>query len=213
MTESLHLLVNDNRLIVDETKQTVVQEWVSRFMRHILSTVHKIPFPVWDICHYIYTVVGPKRGVGLVTSFLFARFFCPAILNPEAYCHFEEEPTRKLRKFFTVVSDLVSKIASPEYGAEESLSQYSYNEREVTHKIIDSWMTRPASVPPPPQPPDAPFPWTIQEEAIRYLHRVLYDNLVPLSHKLGDAGVTNTLTHKLPEILDIIVSPQLLEDM
>jgi hypothetical protein len=213
MTESLDMLVNDHKSIAEESKQSVVQEWVSRFIRHILATIHKIPFPVWDMCHYIYTVVGPKRGVRLVTSFLFARFYCPGILNPEAYCQFEDDPSKKVRKFFTTVGDMISRIASPELGVDESYTQYSVNEREVMYKVVDGWMTRPASVPPPPQPPDTPFPWNIQEEAIRYLHRILYDNLVPLSHKLGDTGVTNTLTHKLPEILEIIVSPQLLDDL
>jgi len=108
---------------------------------------------------------------------------------------------------------MVSKIASPNSGSEESYSSYASNERAVMHQVVDSWMTRPVSVPPPPQPPDTPFPWNIQEEAIKYLHRLLYDNLVPLSHKLGDTGVTNTLTYKLPEILELIVTPNLLDEL
>jgi len=207
MSEAIQPLVTDYPSYVEETKHSILMEFVSRFLRHILSSLHKIPFPVWDICHYIFAVVGPKRGIHLVSSFLFARFFNPAIQNPEAYCQFDEEPSKKLRKFFSNITELITKLACT-FDTDPLFT----TEREVLHKAIDSWMTRPVSVPPPPQAPDTPFPWNIQEEAIRYLHRVLYDNLVPLSHKLGDVGVTNTLTYKLPEMLELLITPQLADD-
>jgi len=133
-------------------------------------------------------------------------FFCPAVKNPEAYCEVSEL-TKKQRKAFVLIADILAKISMVDRNPAdaEELNQFMKKEREKLLRALEIWMTRPSSVPPPPQPPDAPLPWSILEEALRYLHQTLVDNITALTSKLTDKGVTCTMTYSLSEIVEALV--------
>jgi len=132
------------------------------------------------------------------------------VRDPGAYCPAAEELNNKQRKAFVLIADMLSKssLAEKSHPSDtEEINQFVKKEREKLFKSLEIWMTRPSSVPPPPQPPDAPLPWSILEEALRYLHQTLLDNMSVLTHKLNDKGVTCTMTYTLAEIVEALVVP------
>jgi len=186
-------------------------EAVAKFTYQISHCIPQLPFAMWDICNFIHSK-GRIKGPSLVASFLFMRFFCPAIKNPEAYCYIAEQPSQKTKKNMAIISDSLSKIVPPagalssNSGTMDPFSMLMKTEKERVFHAIEAWLVKPAAVPPVKQQNDAPFPWSIHEEAVRYLHQLVFDNISTLAYRLGEDTASSTMTYQLPEIVDVIVA-------
>jgi len=209
MADALNPLAGEAQTIPEnlQSNSTQLMDYVAKFLGFIISSIPLIPFPVWDICHHIFISVHKSRGPSVVAAFLFGRFFCPAVRSPDAYCDISEL-TKKQRKSFVLIAEMLAKIAQVDKSSSDSeeFAFFTKKERDKLLRTLELWMTRPASVPPPPQPPDAPLPWSIMEEALRYLHETLVDNMAALTSKLADKGVTCTMTYSLYEIVESLVN-------
>eukprot|EP00026_Physarum_polycephalum_P001440 Phypoly_transcript_01441.p1 GENE.Phypoly_transcript_01441~~Phypoly_transcript_01441.p1 ORF type:complete len:1034 (+),score=181.95 Phypoly_transcript_01441:244-3345(+) len=187
-------------------------EAVVKFTYQINNFITQLPYSMWDICNFIHSK-GRVKGPSVVTSFLFMRFFCPAIKNPEAYCFIPQEPTQVAKKNLALISESLSKIVPPTGALAKTSSiqndpfaQLMRTEKEKIFNTIDNWLAKPTSVAPTKQQNDAPFPWSIHEEAIRYLHQLVFDNISTLAYKLGEDTASSTMTYQLGEIVDVIVA-------
>jgi len=214
MTKMLTPLLQYCNEIKEDLKpnSSALMEAIVKFSTQIVNCVPQLPFPIWDICNFIHAK-GRIKGPSLVASFLFLRLFCPAIKNPEAYCYLPQTPSPKLKKSFAIISETLSKTvppvnptASPPPATSDPFSQLMKAEKERVFHAIDNWMIKPTAVPPPVKLADAPFPWSIHEEAIRYLHLLVFDNISTLAYKLGEHTASSTMTYQMAEIVDVIVA-------
>jgi hypothetical protein len=221
--------------IKDELKPSspALMETIGKFTQQIVQFIPLLPFAIWDICSFIHTK-GRVKGPSLVASFLFMRFFCPAIKNPEAYCYlprmfssflfsppstfthfyiiYPEVPTPKIKKNVGIISEALAKSVStpvssptPSSTTIDPLAQLMKAEKERVFHAIENWLIKPTAVPPS-KVGDAPFPWSIHEEAIRYLHQLVFDNISTLAYKLGEDTASSTMTYQMGEIVDVIVA-------
>ncbi len=97
-------------------------ENVNRFMKVLSlfatafrSSYKTMPHVFKEICRTIYEAVLPRYPEAAVTSvgsFLFLRFFCPAIVAPESEGLISEEPKREVRRSLLLLAKVIQNMAN-----------------------------------------------------------------------------------------------------
>jgi neurofibromin 1 len=120
----------------------------------ICSSINKVPIMFRVICHHIWEVVEerfPDSRHSAVGSFIFLRFFCPAIVAPESVDLHVDSNSREVRRALLLITKVIQNLANNViFGNKEphmkALNGFlSVNIRQVT-KFLSDVAVRPRSL-------------------------------------------------------------------
>ncbi|KAI1341677.1 GTPase [Xylariaceae sp. FL0016] len=149
------------------------------FIDDICASMENIPSSFKKICSIISNVVMPRFPEAKYTAvgaFIFLRFFCPAIVAPEAERLVNVPPSKEMRRGLLLIAKVIQNLANNVlFGAKEPY-MYPLNDFLTQNIYKVTTFLRQISV-----PPETIEPPAQQVEAFDFgscvaLHRFLYDH-------------------------------------
>mmetsp|Transcript_6090 Transcript_6090/g.7475 ORF Transcript_6090/g.7475 Transcript_6090/m.7475 type:complete len:2693 (+) Transcript_6090:217-8295(+) len=176
-------------------------EYLRKLVDVILSSIDLIPMSFKYICTEIYSCVQEKfenAALIAVGSFIFLRFFCPAIISPEAFFDITVEDVKVKRTLMQLVK-VIQNMANGSLGLIKwpSLQSYTDELNIINQRIFDflkNIITGSLDTYPFQEITEKPIP------ELRYLHRFFYTYFVKIKHHyiLSDPLTNNqNLHHKV----------------
>ncbi|KAI9326596.1 hypothetical protein DFJ73DRAFT_766700 [Zopfochytrium polystomum] len=97
---------------------------VKRLLDNIVGAQHHLPQELRDVCHQLSLIVGrryPDAQVNSVGAFMFLRFICPAIVNPESLGTFAPIESKDIRRGLVLATKVIQNLANNVlFGSKES---------------------------------------------------------------------------------------------
>ncbi|KAI1496424.1 GTPase [Biscogniauxia marginata] len=149
------------------------------FIDDICASAASIPASFKKICSIISSAVMPRFPEAKYTAvgaFIFLRFFCPAIVAPEAERLVNTPPSKEMRRGLLLIAKVIQNLANNVlFGAKEPY-MYPLNDFLTQNIYRVTTFLREISV-----PPETLEPPTMEAEAFDFgscvaLHRFLYDH-------------------------------------
>ncbi|KAI7901256.1 uncharacterized protein BX663DRAFT_515416 [Cokeromyces recurvatus] len=190
---------------VNKNRQNVV-EVTEMFLDAICNSVDKAPYSFREICHFILIAVReqfPEAKYTAVGSFIFLRFFCPAIVSPETEGLVKNTASisREMRRGFLIATKVIQNLANNVlFGAKETfmivlndfLTSNIYKVasflREISKVPTSKTVTERTGGGSGEEGNEVP---QLNEKQYAMLHRVLYDNIERVSRDVAARGVRN----------------------
>ncbi|KAI9476257.1 MAG: hypothetical protein EXX96DRAFT_293488 [Benjaminiella poitrasii] len=191
---------------INKNRKNVI-EATEMFLNAICNSVNDAPHSFREICHFILTSVReqfPEAKYTAVGSFIFLRFFCPAIVSPETEGLVKNTASisREMRRGFLIATKVIQNLANNVlFGAKETymivLNDFLTNN---IYKVA-SFLREISKVPPTKitvagdavngsgeEGNDVP---QMTEKQYAMLHRVLYDNIERVSREVAARSLRN----------------------
>ncbi|KAI1636187.1 GTPase [Biscogniauxia mediterranea] len=149
------------------------------FIDDICASATSIPVSFKKICSIISSAVMPRFPEAKYTAvgaFIFLRFFCPAIVAPEAEKLVSTPPSKEMRRGLLLIAKVIQNLANNVlFGAKEPY-MYPLNDFLTQNIYKVTTFLREISV-----PPETVDPTTMEAEAFDFgscvaLHRFLYEH-------------------------------------
>lgn len=175
---------------VNKNRQNVIES-TEMFLTAICGSVNDAPRSFREICHYILTSVReqfPEAKYTAVGSFIFLRFFCPAIVSPETEGLIKNTASisREMRRGFLIATKVIQNLANNVlFGAKETymivLNDFLTNNiykvasflREISKLPAENVTEEVSEVP------------QMNEKSYAMLHRILADNIERISRDVA----------------------------
>lgn len=175
---------------VNKNRRNVIES-TEMFLTAICGSVNDAPRSFREICHYILTSVReqfPEAKYTAVGSFIFLRFFCPAIVSPETEGLIKNTASisREMRRGFLIATKVIQNLANNVlFGAKETymivLNDFLTNNiykvasflREISKLPAENVMEEVSEVP------------QMNEKSYAMLHRILADNIERISRDVA----------------------------
>lgn len=149
------------------------------FIDDICASSASIPSSFRKICSIISAAVMPRFQEAKYTAvgaFIFLRFFCPAIVAPEAENLVEVAPSKEMRRGLLLIAKVIQNLANNVlFGAKEPY-MYPLNDFLTQNIYRVTTFLREISVPPPALEPPPADSETFEFGSCVALHRFLYDH-------------------------------------
>lgn len=182
---------------INKNRKNVI-EATDMFLNAISNSVDQAPRPFREICHCILISTRekfPEAKYTAVGSFIFLRFFCPAIVSPdtEGLVKASVSFSREMRRGFLIATKVIQNLANNVlFGAKETymivlndfLTSNIYKVasflREISKVPADSaTMEEIIEVP------------QMDGKLYAMLHRVIYDNMERISKDMASRNLLN----------------------
>lgn len=145
-----------------------------------------------EICHYILSSVRerfPEAKYTAVGGFIFLRFFCPAIVSPEAEGLFKlpQPQTREIRRGQLIVTKVIQNLANNIlFGAKETYMIILNDFLTSNIYKVTNFLREMSNLPPVASPVNSEDSATqMEEKDYAKLHRYLFDNLERMTRDLA----------------------------
>ncbi|RKF61885.1 Neurofibromin [Erysiphe neolycopersici] len=157
------------------------------FIDDICNSAVHIPVSFRKICSIISSAVMkrfPEAKFTAVGAFIFLRFFCPAIVAPDAEGLIDSPPSKEMRRGLLLIAKIVQNLANNVlFGAKEPY-MFPLNDFLTQNIYRVTTFLREISVPP------STVETEIESESFDFgssvaLHRFLYDNWDHVRQKIG----------------------------
>ncbi|KAI1178220.1 hypothetical protein F4777DRAFT_586841 [Nemania sp. FL0916] len=175
-SQDLDLELDPSRLSSpDELTRNVVQIRIVAqvFIDDIVESTINMPPSFRKICHIISSNVKarfPESRYVAVGSFLFLRFFCPAIVAPESEKLVSETPSKEMRRGLLLIAKIIQQLANnAPFGTKEQY-MYPLDEFMYTNIVRVLQFQRELSV------RSVPIPLVLYFGSCVVLHRFLYEH-------------------------------------
>ncbi|KAI2616374.1 GTPase [Hypomontagnella submonticulosa] len=149
------------------------------FIDDICASSANIPASFRKICSIISTAVMPRFQEAKYTAvgaFIFLRFFCPAIVAPEAENLVDTPPSKEMRRGLLLIAKVIQNLANNVlFGAKEPY-MYPLNDFLTQNIYRVTTFLREISVPPPALDTPSADSETFEFGSCVALHRFLYDH-------------------------------------
>ncbi|KAI2615171.1 GTPase [Hypoxylon sp. NC1633] len=149
------------------------------FIDDITQSAASIPPSFRKICSIISTAVVPRfqdAKFTAVGAFIFLRFFCPAIVAPEAENLVDAPPSKEMRRGLLLIAKVIQNLANNVlFGAKEPY-MYPLNDFLTQNIYYVTTFLRKISVPPTKLEPPPADSETFEFGSCVALHRFLYDH-------------------------------------
>ena len=92
-----------------------LQQVTQTFINEICKSTERVPPTFRRICHTIVAAVTPRFPEAKFTAvgaFIFLRFFCPAIVAPEAEGLVSDAPSKDMRRGLLLITKIVQNLAN-----------------------------------------------------------------------------------------------------
>ncbi|EGX89201.1 Ras GTPase activator [Cordyceps militaris CM01] len=148
------------------------------FMDEICASAPNIPPSFRKICSIIHDAVLPRfpdAKYTAVGAFVFLRFFCPAIVAPEAEGLIDAPPTKELRRGLLLIAKVIQNLANNVLFGTKEPYMFPLNKFLVVNISVVTGFLRAIAVPP------ASLDLTVTKETTDFgscvsFHRFLYDH-------------------------------------
>ncbi len=122
---------------------------LSSFSNAFYNSLNIMPKSFKDICYTIFKAVSPRYPEAAITSvgsFLFLRFFCPAIVAPEAEgVILKHQPRREVRRSLLLIAKIIQNMANGSlYSLKLPLLYEKMNDLNKINEEIVSFMKKAA---------------------------------------------------------------------
>ncbi|QUC20790.1 uncharacterized protein UV8b_05031 [Ustilaginoidea virens] len=180
-SQDLDLELDPARVSAPEELQknaTQLQIVAKVFMEDICASTTNVPSPFRRICAIISKAVHPRfpnAKYTAVGAFIFLRFFCPAIVAPEAEGLISAPPTKELRRGLLLIAKVIQSLANNVLFGTKEPYMFPLNPFLVQNIHLITGFLREISVPPP-QEDAAPNSDAFDFSSSVTLHRFLYDH-------------------------------------
>ncbi|KAL0094889.1 hypothetical protein F4703DRAFT_1902562 [Phycomyces blakesleeanus] len=182
--------VSSNEDLV-KNKENVITA-TEMFLNAICSSADQAPRSFHEVCHCITTIVRtrfPEASNTAVGSFIFLRFFCPAIVSPESEDLLKHGTvlTREMRRGYLISTKVIQNLANNVLFGSKEAFMIVLNDF-LTRNIykVASFLRTIAKVP---DDNDSDIitetPVQMTEKDYALLHRVLFDNMERISRDLA----------------------------
>ncbi|KAI8975358.1 hypothetical protein BDF20DRAFT_914298 [Mycotypha africana] len=183
---------------INKNRQNVI-EATEMFLNAICSSASQAPISFREVCHFILDTVRerfPEAKYTAVGSFIFLRFFCPAIVSPETEGHIKNTASisREMRRGFLIATKIIQNLANNVlFGAKETYMIVLNDFLTSNIYKVASFLREVSTVPDNSATDDSLEALQMNEKSYAMLHRVLYDNMERVSRDLS------AKTHQYPE--------------
>ncbi|KAM3500327.1 hypothetical protein MY10362_006497 [Beauveria mimosiformis] len=148
------------------------------FMDDICGSAPSIPAPFRKICSIIHDAVLPRfpdAKYTAVGAFIFLRFFCPAIVAPEAEGLVDAPPPKELRRGLLLIAKIIQNLANNVLFGTKEPYMFPLNRFLVKNISVVTGFLRTISIPP------ATLDIVVTKETTDFgscvsFHRFLYDH-------------------------------------
>jgi neurofibromin 1 len=156
------------------------------FIDDITKSADKVPISFQRLCYTISSAVTkrfPEAKFTAVGSFIFLRFFCPAIVAPDSEGLVNTIPTKAMRRGLMLIAKVIQNLANNVlFGAKEQY-MFSLNDFLTSNIYQVTTFLRKISAPPSIDEPSA-LPDSFDYGSTVALHRFLYDHWETVRQKL-----------------------------
>ncbi|KAM3549189.1 hypothetical protein MY1884_008850 [Beauveria asiatica] len=157
---------------------TQLQIVAKAFMDDICGSAPSIPAPFRKICSIIHDAVLPRfpdAKYTAVGAFIFLRFFCPAIVAPEAEGLVDAPPPKELRRGLLLIAKIIQNLANNVLFGTKEPYMFPLNRFLVKNISVVTGFLRTISIPP------ATLDIVVTKETTDFgscvsFHRFLYDH-------------------------------------
>lgn len=148
------------------------------FMDDICASAASIPPSFRKICNIIYEAVMPRFPNAKYTAigaFIFLRFFCPAIVAPEAEGLVSSPPTKEMRRGLLLIAKIIQNLANNVLFGTKEPYMFPLNQFLVENISVAVSFLHEISIPP------DDLPTSVSRETFDFgscvsFHRFLYDH-------------------------------------
>ncbi|KAI8647143.1 hypothetical protein BD408DRAFT_358792 [Parasitella parasitica] len=175
---------------VNKNRNNVV-EATELFLNAICDSVNDSPQSFREICHCILTSVReqfPEAKYTAVGSFIFLRFFCPAIVSPETEGLIKNTVSisREMRRGFLIATKVIQNLANNVlFGAKETYMIVLNDFLTSNIYRVASFLREIAKVPAETSTEEVVELPQMNEKSYAMIHRVLADNIERISRDMA----------------------------
>lgn len=181
---------------------------LTKLVDAIANSVDKAPKEFKLVCQTISEAVDKKfpnyRSIA-VGSFVFLRFFCPAIVSPESE-KIVEVPTRQIQRRFLLLAKVLQNIAN---GSLATLKWSVLKKRETQiNKLNDKIMNFMDQISTPTEPMEFPIiqPETIDDVHFSFIYSFLYERWMDVRREYSKSYQSSAETDYSRRIADVIMN-------
>jgi hypothetical protein len=179
---------------VNKNRSNVI-EATDMFLNAICDSVNEAPRSFREICSFILTSVReqfPEAKYTAVGSFIFLRFFCPAIVSPEAEGLIKNTASisREMRRGLLIATKVIQNLANNVlFGAKETYMIVLNDFLTSNIYKVASFLREISRVPPVKAAGVVPEVFQMDDKFYAMLHRVLSENMERINR---DVATRNT---------------------
>lgn len=168
-----------------------VTEATEMFLNAICDSVNDAPRSFREICNFILTSVRdkfPEAKYTAVGSFIFLRFFCPAIVSPEAEGLIKNTASisREMRRGFLIATKVIQNLANNVlFGAKETYMIVLNDFLTGNIYKVASFLREISRIPTEPVTEGVTEVVQMDDKFYVTLHRVLAENMERISRDLA----------------------------
>lgn len=179
---------------VKKNRRNVI-EATEMFLEAICGSVDQAPRTFRQICNFILTAVReqfPEAKYTAVGSFIFLRFFCPAIVSPETEGLVKNTASisRDMRRGFLIATKVIQNLANNVlFGAKETYMIVLNDFLLSNIYKVASFLREIAKVPDTPAKEEPVEVYQMNDKFYATLHRVLSENMERISRDVATRNV------------------------
>ncbi|KAI7885924.1 uncharacterized protein EV154DRAFT_521553 [Mucor mucedo] len=175
---------------VNKNRKNVV-EATEMFLNAICDSLNDTPISFRKICNFILTAVRekfPEAKYTAVGSFIFLRFFCPAIVSPETEGLVKNTASisREMRRGFLIATKVIQNLANNVlFGAKETYMIVLNDFLTSNIYKVASFLREVSKVPEDSESEEINEVYEINDKFYATLHRVLCENMERISRDVS----------------------------
>lgn len=175
---------------VNKNRKNVI-EATEMFLNAICDSLDDAPRSLRKICNFILTAVRekfPEAKYTAVGSFIFLRFFCPAIVSPETEGLVKNTVSisREMRRGFLIATKVIQNLANNVlFGSKETYMIVLNDFLTSNIYKVASFLREISKVPTEPATEEVTEVCEINDKFYATLHRVLYENMERISRDVS----------------------------
>ncbi|KAI8079304.1 hypothetical protein BDF21DRAFT_493917 [Thamnidium elegans] len=179
---------------VNKNRRNVI-EATEMFLDAICGSVYQAPRSFRQICNFILTAVReqfPEAKYTAVGSFIFLRFFCPAIVSPETEGLVKNTASisRDMRRGFLIATKVIQNLANNVlFGAKETYMIVLNDFLTSNIYKVASFLREIAKLPDKPATEEPVEVYQMNDKFYATLHRVLSENMERISRDVATRNV------------------------
>lgn len=182
---------------INKNRSNVI-EATEMFLNAICESVDEAPRSFREICNFILASVRekfPEAKYTAVGSFIFLRFFCPAIVSPgtEGLVKNTASISGEMRRGFTIATKVIQNLANNVlFGAKETFMIVLNDFLTSNIYKVASFLREISKVPPkPPNAEEVPEVYQMDDKFYAMLHRVLCENMERITRDVATRNTRN----------------------
>jgi len=207
--EPLEMEIDPNKLGSDDDASGTLNKYkllltTQKFFQQIIGSRDLVPQEIRTVLNHTAESVVKKFPSGkykAIGGLFFLRFIVPAITTPHIYGLLPVPPNEPVQRNLVLLAKVLQNLAnSATFGAKEAhmakLNDFVEENTSIMYKFFDTLATSTVV-----EESNPKVPTVVNENALYYIHKYLYEHQKPVQDALDKAGQQD-LAKKLQEFLE-----------